>query len=500
MRVALAVVALGFALIVSHARAQSAVGFAIVAAEHDPRGIVSASVVAPSELAPTAGALTVWIDGIQSQLDAPPVTAIAPLSVVAVIDASGSMLGAPLAAAKSATTRLVEALKPQDRAAVIAFADSSSVLAPLSTDRSRIDEAVSALVAEGQTALFDAVTAAALLLDAVDDGPRAMVLLSDGQDTASLTTEEVDARARSLAAVQERGLVVYVFALGDGADEEYLAALAVAGGGALWQVADEATLASLFADLGRRLGATLHMEIVAPPLAQGLHELVLRTGTGAEASESAFPFTVANEGLITASVVEPATPDAAIVINVDAISGLDRLTIEAEVRGQAVPVRAGSPALELDPWLFDAGSATVTIRALVGGELADEITLQVESPALTPQLEIGPYAPADPRSVVIARAQGTDRPVLRALADGVAVAEQVITGRQATLTVEATSDVVARIEDGAGGVLVSRSFEVVSIEESGSPTLLIVLMIGAGVAVVTVVVQASRRRPHGRAR
>ena len=199
-----------------NAVAQSIPTLEIISAEHDPRGLITASVAFSDAETLAAGKLLVFIDGVPGRLLAPPSKRVDPVSVVAVIDASGSMSGAPLAAAQAATLDLIDGLKPDDRVALLAFADAPVVLSPLSTDRSLLGDAVSSLTAAGDTALYDAMDAAAELLARVD-GPRAIVLLSDGRDSGRVSTV---GRDESLAAVNDSGALVYAFALGEEADAD----------------------------------------------------------------------------------------------------------------------------------------------------------------------------------------------------------------------------------------------------------------------------------------
>jgi VWFA-related protein len=116
-------------------------------------------------------------------------SAMAPLDLMVLLDTSGSM-GASLALAKDAAIRLVRTLKEGDRGAVVTFSDGVRFAQPLTDDRARLESALRAPSASGETALYESVYIALRELRRerpVDDMPRrqAIVVLSDGDDNRS---------------------------------------------------------------------------------------------------------------------------------------------------------------------------------------------------------------------------------------------------------------------------------------------------------------------------
>ncbi|MEM8905515.1 MAG: type II secretion system F family protein [Actinomycetota bacterium] len=110
------------------------------------------------------------------------------LEVVLVVDTSGSMAGAAITAAASAARTFVGELPADARVGVVGFGDVPTVLAPLGSSRETVAAAIDGLVADGSTALLDAVVLAADQLSTGSDTRRALVVLSDGADTASTAT------------------------------------------------------------------------------------------------------------------------------------------------------------------------------------------------------------------------------------------------------------------------------------------------------------------------
>ena len=173
-----------------------------------------------------------------------------PVALVLVVDTSGSMSGRPLTDAKGAVASMISALGPNDQAAVLSFNTSVRVVAPLSGDKARALAAVSSLVAGGDTAIYDAVSSAAELLDSADPtARRAIVLLTDGLDTASRIT-----RAAAIARVTGAALPVYAVALGDSTDRSVLQALAESSaGGAFYSAPTSGQLVSIYTSLARQI-------------------------------------------------------------------------------------------------------------------------------------------------------------------------------------------------------------------------------------------------------
>ena len=136
-----------------------------------------------------------------------------PLTVVVAIDTSGSMDDA-LEAAQEAAAAFVRRLGVGDRAAVVDFDTRVRIAQPFTTDTGALEDAVRSTVADGSTALYDAVHRSLGELASLSypdaDTPRrhAIVLLSDGQDTSSRERLDtvLDVANRSNTAIYTVGL------------------------------------------------------------------------------------------------------------------------------------------------------------------------------------------------------------------------------------------------------------------------------------------------------
>jgi VWFA-related protein len=173
-----------------------------------------------------------------------------PLALVVALDVSGSMAGAGLSNAQSAATALIDSLAPADSAAVLAFAQESRVVQPLTQDKALLTEAVSRLSAKGDTALYDAVAQSARI--AADSGlsRRAVVLLSDGMDFGNRSTL---GREESLTVASEGESLFYVIGVGPDIDRDYLEQLAGRSGGRFFLAAGASEVPEVYAGLAELL-------------------------------------------------------------------------------------------------------------------------------------------------------------------------------------------------------------------------------------------------------
>ena len=111
-----------------------------------------------------------------------------PLSVGLLIDHSGSMQPRIKAVKEAANEFFSTIMKPQDRAFVGGFAFDATKLAPFVTDTGSLRDQVTALPeAVGGTSLYDAIVTGLYRFRSIQ-GRRALIILSDGEDTTSRVT------------------------------------------------------------------------------------------------------------------------------------------------------------------------------------------------------------------------------------------------------------------------------------------------------------------------
>jgi Ca-activated chloride channel family protein len=107
-----------------------------------------------------------------------------PVRLGIVIDSSGSMAETLPEVQRVVMGFLRQLLRPQDRAYIETFSDEPQILAPFTAEFDTLENALLALYADRSTALWDA-TIMGLFQYAGVRGRKAMVILSDGEDTTS---------------------------------------------------------------------------------------------------------------------------------------------------------------------------------------------------------------------------------------------------------------------------------------------------------------------------
>lgn len=128
-----------------------------------------------------------------------------PVTVGLIVDHSGSM-GAKLREVAAAVLAFAHLSRPEDEMFVVDFADTVTVELlhgkPFTGDPQELSEAVTAVSAQGQTALYDAVAEGLVHLQLGRWNKRALIIVSDGGDNVSRHTfSQVLALARSSQAV-----------------------------------------------------------------------------------------------------------------------------------------------------------------------------------------------------------------------------------------------------------------------------------------------------------
>lgn len=106
-----------------------------------------------------------------------------PVTLAVILDSSGSMQPA-MDKVHNAASRFVDTLGNQDKALVIDFDEKVFLLQELTDDKTLLRKAITSTNALGGTALYDALYASFRKLRGID-GRKAIILLSDGDDTSS---------------------------------------------------------------------------------------------------------------------------------------------------------------------------------------------------------------------------------------------------------------------------------------------------------------------------
>lgn len=223
-----------------------------------PRVSLTISLPSASAAASPNDIFTVEEDGEVRAVKAAKVADSA-LEVVLVMDTTGSMSGEPIAAARASATAFLEGLPPDAYVAILSYDDTPHLLSPLSTDRADQLAAIAGLEAQGRTALYDTLGAAVDQLSGTPGSTRAVVLLTDGEDNASITPLP-DLLDRLADAGAPLHVITYRTSF---TDIEALAQMTAAAGGSARQADDPATLDRMYAEIMAQLTSQYTLEYVS---------------------------------------------------------------------------------------------------------------------------------------------------------------------------------------------------------------------------------------------
>jgi Ca-activated chloride channel homolog len=197
----------------------------------------------------------------------------APMTML-VLDRSDSMTATDiepdrLSAARNAALAFLEELPDEFLVGLATFAGEPDLAVPPTDDRDQVVAALGALTTESGTAIGDGLDLALTAIDderAGSDAPAAILLLSDGQDTAS----EV-APLTAAGRAREMGVPVYTVVMGaetgeGAADVRTLGEIARTSDGDAFTAESAGELIDRFTTIGSELSVALEVRPSATPL------------------------------------------------------------------------------------------------------------------------------------------------------------------------------------------------------------------------------------------
>jgi Ca-activated chloride channel homolog len=199
---------------------------------------------------------TLTDNGVEQQITSATLDQL-PLSVIMVLDTSGSVAGERLAHLIEAGQMLVHGMRPDDRTALITFSEQVRLDVPLTKDAAAVGRGLAALEGRGATSLYDAVHIGMQLRPA-DTSRTVLLVFTDGADNLSWLRAEgvVDEARRSRVVIHAVQLQdpkepgPYLGSGGRPRDSRStvtpLQALATASGGRVWSATSSADLRRLF--------------------------------------------------------------------------------------------------------------------------------------------------------------------------------------------------------------------------------------------------------------
>lgn len=177
-----------------------------------------------------------------------------PVDLVLAIDTSGSMAGDKIASARTSLMDFIKILDDRDRVQIITFSTKVHILTPLSEvgeKRADLIRRVGGIIEGGDTSLYDASIESITQLEngGDDKNIRAIVLLTDGQDTFSSTSfDEMLKRIGPKSKEGGNSIKLFTIGFGNDADKDVLKRMAEITGGKTF-TSDPQTIQKIYSDI-----------------------------------------------------------------------------------------------------------------------------------------------------------------------------------------------------------------------------------------------------------
>jgi Ca-activated chloride channel family protein len=217
----------------------------------------------PSRLLIQENGVTIQPDQMQGNA-----AVIDSLTTMLVMDVSGSMYSAnKLDTAKEAAKAYVDQMRPGDQTGLMSFNTEITYAQPLTADVDQLKTAIDSLVADKDTAMYDALVEATDVLDPVP-GRKAIIVLTDGMDNVSQND-----LGNVIARIGPSGLSISTIGLGNpedqsatlaGIDEPALIELANRAGGEYAYANDPAGLTRLYQRYARVMQSEYAITYTSP--------------------------------------------------------------------------------------------------------------------------------------------------------------------------------------------------------------------------------------------
>ena len=173
-------------------------------------------------------------------------------TVLVTLDVSGSMQGQNIRSATQATAEFLKRLQPEDEVGLVVFNNNvttMSAMQPVSRVVEELSDRILNLVAGGGTALYGSICAGMEMmkelrrddLAAGDNRLYGIVLLSDGENTSEVVSENRMFATCLPDSAEADGVKIFTIAFGSGANRSVLRRIATVSGGRMYE-ADPASI------------------------------------------------------------------------------------------------------------------------------------------------------------------------------------------------------------------------------------------------------------------
>ena len=210
------------------------------------------------------------------------------LSVLLLLDVSGSMDGEPIIQARAAASTFIDGLLASDTAAIAGFAGSAPTSAAFTGDHAALLASIAALQIDNGagTALYDSMIAGVGLIARAPSERRAIILLTDGRDLS----EGAGTAEQAVAAAADAGLPVYTIGLGENLDVEFLQQLATQSGGGFYLAPEPSDMTAVFETLSESLRSQYVLTVPLTPADTANRTLLVSTSVDGVVETSTLEF------------------------------------------------------------------------------------------------------------------------------------------------------------------------------------------------------------------
>jgi VWFA-related protein len=204
---------------------------------------------------------------------------LGPTTIILVLDKSSSMREAgKIESAKEACLNFIQAKRPDDQIGLVTFNQSPTLDCQPTTDIGTLTGSIGGVFANGQTALYDALNVSLKAFDEKKPGRKAVVLLTDGMNTAGAQSPE-----GALGLARKLNVPVYTIGLGDpsamptsgivpdnAVDEAALTTIASSTGGRYFHAPTADQLNGIYEAISAQLQKAYQIDYTSPePTASG---------------------------------------------------------------------------------------------------------------------------------------------------------------------------------------------------------------------------------------
>ena len=158
----------------------------------------------------TRNDFTIYEDGVKQELAYFNTGDRVPVSLGIIFDTSGSMID-KIDGVKDAVEHFVKSVSTGDEIFLIRFSDDAEIVQDFTDDRKRILRVVNDLEPRGSTALYDAIVLGLQRVVQGKNRKRALLLLTDGNDTSS--SMKFDS---AVALARRSEVIIYALGIGHG--------------------------------------------------------------------------------------------------------------------------------------------------------------------------------------------------------------------------------------------------------------------------------------------